>query len=202
MFNSQRLSGLELLRSIGAPVPNWQVVRTALDVDDLKLPATETGWTVRSCWLESRREMGLFYGNYLESGSVAEILRKQFVKVGSSRFFIVYPSWLFRFSCNIVFQEQTFIVEGKFGSQKSLSIGASTPDFGLRIPFGFRSQMDCYTGSPNDEVLQYLGRILWWCRRIPYGFFYTEVALTSNSTLMFYELFDLQRDAIFYRSWT
>jgi len=82
-------------------------------------------------------------------------------------------------------------IELTVATRKSLSAGKEGPDFGLQIPFGMRSQMSCYVGNPNEEVLSWLGRILSQCKRIPKDSFYAEVALTHVPALMFYELFSL-----------
>ena len=189
MANSQRLAGLELLRLVGAPVPDWQIVQSFRDANSLSLPETVFGWTIRTCRKDGKREIGLFYLNNASGDDVHRILSDRLSKFSENEFYIVYPSWKFRFSCNIVSQNQTYTIEGKYGSQKSLSAGKATPDFGLRVPFGMRSEMTYYVGSPTEEVLSWLGRILLSCKRIPTDAFYAEVALTHVPELMFYELF-------------
>jgi hypothetical protein len=193
MANSQRLAGLELLRFVGAPVPNWQIAQSIEEVSTLTLPETECGWTIRTCRKDGRREIDLFYLNNASGEEVRRVLADRLSRFGENEFYIVYPSWKFRFSCNIVLRNQTYDIEGKYGSQKSLSAGQTAPDFGLRIPFGMRSEMKCYVGSPSEEVLSWLGRILLWCKRIPRDSFYAEVALTHTPELMFYEFFPLEQ---------
>jgi hypothetical protein len=117
------------------------------------------------------------------------ILRGRIAEFGERECYLVYPSWQFRFSCNIVLRDQEFIIEGKYGSQKGLASGMSRPDFGLRVPFGFRSKMTVYVGAPTEEVRDWIGEILLWCKRVPGECFYAEVALTHAFRLVFYELF-------------
>lgn len=188
MFRSQRLEGLELLRTIGAPVPNWQTVKSPGDIDRLILPQVEFGWTIRTCRTDGQREMGLFYLNYAAPDKVAAVLAEKLLTAGYF-FYIVYPSWQFRFSCNIVSREANLYIEGIYGTQKDLAVGKTKPDFGLLVPYGVRSAMSCYAGAPSEEVSSWLGRILWWCKRIPLESFYTELALTTTPALIFYELF-------------
>jgi len=157
----------------------------------IKLPGVDFGWTIRTCREDGKRETGLYYLNNAEGKKVLRTLRERLSKFDQHEFYIVYPSWRFLFSCNVVLNEQVYVVEGKYGSQKSLSAGKTRPDFGLRIPFGMRSQMTCYVGNPSAEVLSWLGKILFWCQRIPENSFYAEVALTRVPALMFYELFPL-----------
>jgi|SRR5215469_6655777 len=192
MSSSPRLQGLKLLRFVGAPVPDWQVAEHLDDISCLRLPVAEFGWTIRACRRDGERERGLFYLNNADPDIVRQVLRHRFTSIVQNEFYIVYPSWKFRFSCNIVLRNQTYCVEGKYGSQKDLSVGKSMPDFGLLIPFAMLSQMKCYVESPNEEVRSWLGRILYWCKHIPRESFYTEVALTDKPALVFYELFVLQ----------
>jgi hypothetical protein len=191
MATSQRLRGLELLRSIGAPVPNWQIIASPRDIHSLDDRGAKFGWTIRTCRRDGKREMSLFYLNLADSRKAVQILRERLAKAGRDYFYIIYPSWNFRFSCNIVLRDKTYCIEGKYGSQKDLAVGRSGPDFGMLIPFGMRTEMTCYSGKLNEEVLTWLGRILWWCRRIPLESFYTEVALVHTSALMFYDLFEI-----------
>lgn len=195
MANSQRLKGLELLRFIGAPVPNWQIVQSIFDINSLNFTQTKFGWTIRTCRKDGRREMGLFYLNNASNTDVLSVLKERLTKFSDIEFYIVYPSWSFRFSCNIVLRNQTYNIEGKYGSQKSLSAGKTIPDFGLQIPFGLRSEMTCYVGKPTEEVLSWIGQILFWCKRIPKDSFYAEVALIQTPELIFYELFSLEDQA-------
>jgi len=191
MSSSRRLQGLELLGLVGAPVPHWQPVKDHSYLERLSLQDTEFGWTIRTCLDDGSREtgLGLFYLNHADVAEVVRVLKERFARSNPHEFYIVYPSWDFRFSCNIVLSANVYIIEGKYGSQKSLAAGKAAPDFGLRVPFGMRNQMTCYIGHPTHEVLSWLGRILFWCMRIPKSTFYAEVALTHVPALMFYELF-------------
>lgn len=191
MFNSQRLKGLEMLSIIGAPVPEWQVVLDLEDVGDIKLPNVDFGWTIRTCRTDGIRESGLFYLNNATPDMVIRVINDRLHNFKGIEFYIVYPSWKFIFSANVVLDDQIYILEGKYGSQKDLAIGKSIPDFGIQVPLGIRSQMVVYLGKPSYDVSHWLGRILWWCRKIPFESFYSEVALIHDSTLVFYELFNL-----------
>ncbi len=191
MPSSQRLEGLELLRLVGAPVPEWQIARFPSDIDRLQLPSVKFGWTIRTCRDDGKRETGLFFLNNANRERVLRTLSQRLRETSRSEFYIVYPSWRFRFSCNVLLKEQIYFIEGKYGSQKSLSAGKARPDFAMRVPFGMRSQLTSYAGNPSDEVLSWLGRILFWCERIPKNSFYAEVALTNVPALVFYELFAL-----------
>lgn len=172
-------------------MPHWQIVNNLHDVECLSLKDAEFGWTIRTCLDDGRREtgLGLFYQNHVDICEVSRVLKKRFAICDPHEFYIIYPSWRFKFSCNIILLPHVYIIEGKYGSQKSLAAGKTTPDFGLRIPFGMRNQMTCYIGHATDEVLSWLGRILFWCRRIPKDSFYAEVAVTHVPEMIFYELF-------------
>jgi hypothetical protein len=189
MSSSLRLQGLRLLRSVGAPVPVWQVVRSLRDVERLELRAPEFGWTIRTCRQDGKPEAGLYYLNHASTETLLQILRDRLEPGHSEGFYIVYPSWQFQFSCNIVLAEHVYYIEGKYGSQKMLAVGKTTPDFGFRVPFGIRSEMECYVGNPSIQVESWLGDILFWVKRIPGAFFYAEAAVTESQALVFYELF-------------
>lgn len=175
------------MRSLGLPVPNWQVVKDVEELNKLKFQEAEVGWTIRTCREDGVREMGLFYLNYADPSQVIGQLKERFGKP-RGEFYLVYPSWQFRYSCNVVRIQTTYVVEGSYGSQKALAMGERSPDFGLRVPMGMISQAEQYAGSADTEVRSSLGRILHWCDRIPWEDFYTEVALKEDRSHVFYEL--------------
>jgi len=189
MSRSQRLAGLELLDLIGAPVPHWQIVRTTGDIRSLVFPPTDCGWTIRTCRTDGRREIGLFYLNYAHPSRVIRTLHRLLKDRTGLWSYLVYPSWRFRFACNVLMEEHTLWIEGRFGSQKSLSMGKASPHFSMTIPFFLRSRMKSSTGTPGELVRGWIGKILRWCRCIPADSYYTEVALTHRTELVFYDLF-------------
>lgn len=178
-----------MLRSIGAPVPRWQVFRDVQEIAAFQSRPSADGWTIRTCLYDGRREFDRFSMNYVAQEDLESVLRARLSEMGGKEFYIVYPSWEFLFSCNVLRLADELIIEGVYGSQKDLAIGRQGPEFGVRIPFGMRSQMLWYLGMPGPEVLGRLGRIMWWCARVPWDEMYTEVAVTKKEALVFYDLF-------------
>lgn len=190
--SSQRLDGFELLHLIGAPVPAYQVIRSPNDIDTIRTWQVRHGWSIRSCRLDGVREMGLFYDNYVPAACLREVLKDAF-RSSSKLFFLVYPSWRFRFSCNIVAADCEVLVEGKYGSQKGISMGTDSVDFSLRMPFGFRSLTEILAGHICGEVESRLGQLIYYVRKSMLPHAYAEAALKEDGDLVFYDLFDLDR---------
>jgi hypothetical protein len=191
MRRSQRLDGFELLRLVGAPVPDWQIATSVDQVAKLHLDGAKYGWTIRTCRRDGVREMNLFYLNYTEPLKTRQVLKDRLSKYGMSEFYIVYPSWRFIFSCNVVLLDEDYYIEGKYGSQKDLALGKKGPDFLLRIPFGMRSRAEHLAGNARAEVIRSLGPILHASAKTMLPHLYAEVAMMGNRALVFYELFDL-----------
>ena len=190
MLGSQRLAGLELLRLAGAPTPEYHIVATRRDIDCLARTSPRYGWTIRTCRTDNVREMGLFYRNYVPPAMAPAILLERLEKKDRV-VFLVYPSWEMVFSCNVVFLDTDVMIEGNYGSQKSVTMGRSVPDFTIKVPFGLRSKLLVLGGKVNLDVSRYLGRIIYWCRKTCVAELYAEMAVTTSGALLFYELFDL-----------
>jgi hypothetical protein len=191
MAESRRLKGLRTLREFGLPAPEWQEVRNPADVGRLKLADTPHGWTIRTCRNDGRRETGGFFMNNLPPRNVTKALRGRAQMFEEGEFYIVYPSWKFDMSFNVIFDESTFTVEGKSGSQKGISDGTEMPEISLRIPFGMDSRPTVYLGRYTSAVRSRVLRILSYLRRIPLQRYYTEVAVTSEREIFFYDFFPI-----------
>src|SRR4051794_29344162 len=109
MGESRRLKGLETLRSVGLPTPDWQEVRSTEDIAQLRLKATHYGWTIRTCRWDGQREIGGFFMNHVAAPQVPEMLRSRSGMFKKGEFYIVYPSWKFLMSFNVVFDDSIFI---------------------------------------------------------------------------------------------
>lgn len=191
MLNSQRFMGLNLLKDMRIPVPKLQVVESKDDISLLNLYSVEYGWTIRTCRTDGQMEMGLYYLNNATENTVVESLMSNFEEYQRKYAYIIYPSWSFIFSCNIIFSENNYVIEGANSSQKKISIGKSIPDFSVIIPFGMKSKMIEMIAKPSHEFKENLGVILSYCKAIPFESFYAECAYTSQKELIFYELFKL-----------
>jgi hypothetical protein len=191
MAESRRLKGLETLRAFGLPTPKWQEVRSEEDIAALQLGPTSYGWTIRTCRTDGQRETGGFFKNQVSHEDVPAVLHRRADMFGTGEFYIVYPSWRFDMSFNVVFDEGTYIVEGIHGSQKGISDGTQMPEIALQIPEEALLRPVVYIGSYTQPLQAQLGRIISHLRRMPMRRYYTEVALTVDRTIFFYELFPI-----------
>src|SRR5690349_9823688 len=99
---SRRLRGLKLLENWGLPVPRWQKIMDKDDLRELNLRDSEFGWTIRTCLSNGSRETGGFYLNYGSSDEIISLLEERLHKFSPPEFYLVYPSWNFTFSVNVV----------------------------------------------------------------------------------------------------
>lgn len=161
------------------------------DTATLRLSDTPHGWTIRTCRNDGRRETGGFFMNNVPPGDVPVVLRGRAQMLHEGEFYIVYPSWKFDMSFNIVFDDSMFIVEGKSGSQKRISDGTEQPEIAIRIPLGMQFRTVVHLGSYTPAVRARVGRILSHLKRIPLSRYYAEVAITAERQIFFYELFTI-----------
>ena len=188
-MDSRRLEGLKLLRNFHLPTPEWVVVDSQQEIPKLVLDYKEHGWTIRTCRSDGQRETGGFFRNNLPPQEVRRELHQRAAYFEKGEFYLVYPSWSFFLSFNVLRSSGVHIVEGTHGSQKGISMGSTTPEFCLEIPFGMRSRQKWRIGTPDDEVEKYLWRVLSYCRRLPWDEYYLEVAITTDRQILFFELF-------------
>lgn len=188
-MHSRRLEGLKLLKDCYLPTPEWVVVNSERQIQELVLDDNEFGWTIRTCRSDGLRETGGFFKNNLLPLEVRRELHQRAAYFNKGEFYIVYSSWSFFLSFNIVRNGEGYIVEGKHGSQKEISMGSGSPEICLKIPFGMHSRQKRYIGKLDDKAEKHLRRVLGYCRHLPLDEFYLEVAITTNRQIMFYELF-------------
>ena len=102
------------------PTPSWQEVRNTHDIALLRLEDTTYGWTVETCRSDGQRETGGFFQNNVPAKEVRPALAVRSRMFKKGEFYIVYRSWQFLMSFNVVFDDDTYTVEGKYGSQKGI----------------------------------------------------------------------------------
>lgn len=186
--SSQRLAGLEKLKVIGAPVPKYQVIHNIADINSLNIWHVKHGWTVRSCRRDGVREIGLLYYNYIPTEEISSLLTRLLEQHSPSLFFIIYPSWKFRLSFNILATENEIIVEGVHGSQKDIAIGSSSPEFSILFTTGLSSFLQTNLANAPTDLRQPLGKSFFFLRKLNLQNVYAEVAVTEDDELLFYEL--------------
>lgn len=186
---SERLEGLRLLQAMSLPVPDFSVVRNLRDAKTLELPDVEYGWTIRTCRGDGKREQGEFFANRVEAGETRDILVHADFREG--RHYIIYPSWWFMFSANIMGYDNVIYLEWCLGSQKALSMGRENPEFTIESFGGTRPYRFLYGRQPFSEEDRYIKKILHYISRVPLPFFYAEVAVTAKREVFFYEFFNI-----------
>lgn len=188
-MRTNRYSGLLKLKELGLPIPNVVKVDAINDINIFKLPETEFGWTIRTCKYNGINEIGLFYKNYIPKDELKNVLNLAFKLKKTDEFYIIYPSWEFIFSCNIVIDSNQIILEGKYGSQKTISKGKDTGDF--RIIFDKNNRKKMLVGNVKPIIMGAIQRILNLLEIINNVNSYLEVCLTTKNKLIFYEFWNL-----------
>lgn len=190
---SQRLAGLELLKTFGLPVPDWQLVRDPEEVEQLVLGEAAHGWTVRTFREDGASEIGGFFANHVPPTSVRPLLRDRLAVHAGVEGYIVYASWAPVAFLNILCDGDTFNVEGALKEANYLSRGRHDPDFAFRVD---RFDRLLVWASMPESTRHGVQRILRWCRKLPFDRFYTEAAITLDRKVLFYDLFKVDRPLI------
>ncbi|WP_437871690.1 hypothetical protein ACSD7O_00375 [Methylorubrum extorquens] len=191
--SSERYRGLLYLRSRGIPVPHWHVLCVPDDLERVEIGPTEFGWTIRTCRTDGRRETGGFYLNNAAPEQVRRTLSERLTKYTPNEFYLIYPSWKFRFSFNIVMFEDTLDVEVAFGSQKGITMGQDSPALSLRAYDLRLRRCDIFVGTFRDDVRRALLRALGYLRRLDERAYYVEIAVTGSESIVFYEMMRISR---------
>jgi hypothetical protein len=189
MIKTNRYNNLNLLKIIGLPTPDFIKISSKTDIENNELTGqVPYGWTIRTCKYDGEDEFSLFYKNNVKYDELIQILKDRLNRF-NNEFYIVYPSWDFSFSVNIVKSELTYIIEGKYGTQKSISIGSELPDFSIIYSLITKR----YDHNFNDyEMINKVKKIINMLEKVDlFDEFYTEVAVTKNGELFFYELWNI-----------
>ena len=93
-----------------------------------------------------------FTGIVFRKQMSATFLSNGYPGAGQDEFYIVYPSWSFLFSCNIVLLDSVYVFEGVYRITKGHSSGVKPPDFGFSVPLGFRSRRRNSFGKIRESV--------------------------------------------------
>ncbi|MDL2256642.1 hypothetical protein LJC06_00380 [Bacteroidales bacterium OttesenSCG-928-I14] len=192
MIKTNKYKGLLFLKNKGFPVPYFLKVESKSQLNDSFFDSNAIyGWTIRTCKKNGLNEMSLFYKNQISKEELFEILDIR-LKNNTDEFYIVYHSWDFWFSFNLIKERYSYIIEGKFGSQKEISLGIEQPFFSLTyncIAKTFNSHNNYL--SENGCIKYILKSINYMERIYSNDSYYTEVAVTRNKELFFYELWTI-----------
>lgn len=191
---TNRYLGLLRLKEMGIPVPEFYAIYETADLKKINFEnIAPYGWTIRTCKKNGLNEISLFYKNRITLDELYAIVTDRLATI-SDEFYIVYHSWDFLFSFNILKNSYEYVVEGEFGSQKNISSGKDSPKFRIRL--------DCITGKQlyNGVLLEhnmkkYIYQAIKYIEEIhsfKNGQAYFEVAITKTGELFFYEYWDIQ----------
>lgn len=194
IIHTNRYIGLLRLKQSGIPTPEFQ---TVYRVADLKNPffgiPSPYGWTIRTCKKNGINEISLFYKNKISLEELYVIVLDRLTRF-TDEFYIVYHSWDFYFSFNILKNKYDYWIEGKFGSQKNISAGKESPTFSIRID-GITGKQSFNGGLLKDDAKRKILQAIQVIER-NHAFdnmqAYFEVAVTKKGELYFYEYWDIQ----------
>jgi hypothetical protein len=192
MANTNRYNGLLFLQSNDLPVPKFQKISTKNDInDELSFDKAPFGWTIRTCKLNGNQEFNLFYKNNISFYEVKEILLDR-LDNNKDEFYIIYHSWDFDFSFNIIKDRDKYIIEGDLGSQKGISLGKEIPKFSLIMNSHTLTIQQSLFSTPSFKIKNGILRALRLLRKnVLKDRYYTEVAITKQKQMFFYEFTDI-----------
>ncbi len=193
MVNTNRIEGLIFLKNHNLPVPDFLKVDSISKLKDPFLnKSTPYGWTMRTCKKNGEDEINLFYKNHLSLRQLRMILLKR-LSVYKDEFYIIYPSWNFDFSFNILKTKYEFIIEGVVGSQKNISLGVSNPTFNIVIS-SINYSINNYQKDIPYKIMRGVFRAVNLLKSsIFIKSYYTEVAITKDKNIYFYEFRNIDK---------
>lgn len=194
MIKTNKYKGLLFLKNKGFPVPNFLKVESINQLHDSFFDSDAIyGWTIRTCKKNGANEISLFYKNQISKKELFEILEMR-LQNNLNEFYIVYHSWDFSFSFNLIKEKYRYIIEGNLGSQKDISSGTEQPYFSLiynRIAKTFdKNNIFLYE---NDCIKHIVKAINYMESIYSNDTYYTEVAVTKKRELLFYELWIINK---------
>lgn len=178
---------MRVLETLHIPVPKWQEVRYPTDISTLRFPVSEYGWTVRTCRQDGMSEMGGFFLNHATEVEVISVLKERSEEFSGQEFYLIYPSWQFSRSFNIVKSEETYDMEMVFGSQKGLAMGREDPIFSIRFFDSHFCNFKLFRGEYDNHTRRYVAKMIRYIRRIGFDRYHAEVAITTKDNIIFYD---------------
>lgn len=192
MVNTNRYKGLLYLSKAGLPVPSFYKISNINDIGvDWEFEVAPFGWTIRTCKKNGMNEFNLFYKNNVKFNEIKTIVTDRLQNY-IDEFYIIYHSWAFDFSINIIKDRNKYITEGNFGSQKEISLGSTIPNFSLVLNSNTLEIQQSLLSYPSNNILNGIFRALRLLKsNVPRERFYTEVAFTKQKQMYFYEFTDI-----------
>jgi hypothetical protein len=192
MANTNRYKGLLYLKETGLPVPSFVKISNINDIkDDWGFEVAPFGWTIRTCKKNGINEFNLFYKNNISFKEIKTIVSER-LQNHIDEFYIIYHSWDFDFSFNIIKDNTQYITEGDIGSQKEISLGSAMPKFSLVLNSNTLAVQQSFLSYPSSNISDGIFRALRLLKNnVSKERFYTEVAFTKQKQMYFYEFTDI-----------
>jgi len=192
MANTKRYDGLQYLKKRGLPVPLFRRISNIKDLnEDFGLEAAPFGWTIRTCKKNGLNEFNLFYKNKISFKGLKELLSLR-LNENIDEFYIIYHSWDFDYSFNVIKDKGFFIVEGNLGSQKEISKGSEIPEFSIMVNSDNLTIVQSYLIDPSlNERIGIMRALRLLKKNIDKERYYSEVAITKQKEMFFYEFTDI-----------
>jgi hypothetical protein len=177
------------LKTKGLPIPDFIKIES---VNELCNPFFKSdaphGWTIRTCKKNGKNEISLFNKNQISIQELIETLKERLFN-NPDEFYIIYHSWAFYFSFNMIRTKYQYIIEGNFGSQKSISSENKAPTFSLTYNRLAEKFSQTVNFPLDNSVISYINKAIQYMKAIHFeNDYYTEVAVTRDKELFFYEL--------------
>ena len=145
----KKLDGFKEIHNMGLPHPKWEFIKNHSDLKYVGSDDEYIGWTIRTCLDEGGDEFYLPHADWLKKEEIEKKIREFKEKIGEEATFVVYPSWEFNKSANIMFTEDKIVVEAVKGTISKLLYGGC-PEF---VAVFSRSSLPMKLHSEGDESL-------------------------------------------------
>jgi hypothetical protein len=182
-----KYQGIKLIELFELPHPDWEFVRSSIELKKLYKKEAKYGWTVRSCLPGSEEVLYLPHKNWAEKEKVPKLVDKFQKELNGKAILVVYPSWEFVKSGNILISENEITLEGVYGFLGSLLRGERDPDATYtsdRYNISFKLKR----GDPNFLNLRDRRRIGRALLNVTTNNVQLEWSLTTDDELFFHDL--------------
>jgi len=193
MSITNKYKGLVKLDTLDLPSPEFYTITNKKDIFNHSLSYSYYGWTIRTCRYSGYNEYNLYNAHNLSRNELKEKLLERYNKgYFKNKFHIIYKSWRFKYSINILFADLNYHVEVCRGTPKKLTMGRSNPDTKISIPFGSLQDIKIIKMDNNPKILPYVKKIYYYLYKINWESFSAEIAIKNNENIIFYDLIKIR----------
>ena len=186
-----KYQGLKLIELLDLPHPDWEFIRSSTELKKFYEKEAKYGWTVRSCLPGSEEVLYLPHKNWAKKEEVPNIIDEFQRKLNGRAIFVVYPSWEFVKSGNILISENEITLEGVYGFLGSLLRGEKAPD-ATYTSDRFNISFKLKNGDPNFLDTRYKRRIERVLVNVTTHNILLEWSITTEDELFFHDLIEIK----------